>query len=96
MNFRFYSLYDKLYVPYILKEAYKRCRLNGGAPGVDGKTFAQIDEEGVEEFLADIGKKLKEQTYKPNMVKRVYIPKANGKMRPHGIQGILILDEVHT
>jgi group II intron reverse transcriptase/maturase len=72
----------------MLKEAYKRCRLNGGAPGVDGKTFKQIDEEGVEEFLAGIGKKLKEQTYKPNMVKRVYIPKANGKMRPLGIPTI--------
>jgi RNA-directed DNA polymerase len=88
VNFRFYSLYDKLYLPYVLKEAYKRCRLNGGAPGVDGKTFAMIDKEGVEEFLARIGEKLRDQTYKPNMVKRAYIPKPNGKMRPLGIPTI--------
>lgn len=87
-KFRFYALYDKMYVPYVLREAYKRCRRKNGKPGVDGKTFEQIEKEGVEGFLAEIGKKLKEQTYKPNMVKRVYIPKANGKMRPLGIPTI--------
>lgn len=96
VNFRFYSLYDKLYLPYVVREAYRRCRRKNGKPGVDGKTFEQIEKEGVEGFLAEIGKKLKERTYKPNMVRRVYIPKANGKMRalriglslaPSGVEG---------
>jgi hypothetical protein len=82
VTFRFYSLYDKIYLPHVLREAYSRCRKKNGAPGVDGKSFADIEAEGVDEFLKRIGGELKEQTYKPGMVKRTYIPKANGKMRP--------------
>ena len=85
VTFRFYSLYDKIYLPHVLREAYSRCRKKNGAPGVDGKSFAEIEAEGVDEFLKRIGQELKEQTYKPGMVKRTYIPKANGKMRPLGI-----------
>ena len=82
VKFRFYALYDKIYLPYVLREAYSRCRKNKGAPGIDGKTFDVIEAEGVCEFLKGIEQELKEQKYKPNMVKRVYIPKSNGKMRP--------------
>jgi RNA-directed DNA polymerase len=88
VTFRFYSLYDKLTVPYVLREAYRRCRANGGKPGVDGKTFGMIEKEGVEGFLRGIEEKLKTGTYRPGRVKRVYIPKANGKMRPLGIPNI--------
>jgi RNA-directed DNA polymerase len=87
-DFRFYSLYDKLTVPYVLWEAYRQSRANGGAPGVDGKTYGMIEKEGVEGFLQGIEKELKAGTYRPGMVKRVYIPKANGKMRPLGIPTI--------
>jgi len=88
VKFRFYALYDKIYLPYVLREAYSRCRKNKGAPGIDGKTFDVIEAEGVCEFLKGIEQELKAQKYKPNMVKRVYIPKANGKMRPLGIPTI--------
>jgi RNA-directed DNA polymerase len=50
-TFRFYVLYDKLCLPYVLREAYKRCRKNGGSPGVDGVTFASIEDAGVDGFL---------------------------------------------
>ena len=88
VHFRFYSLYDKLTVPYVMREAFRLCRANGGKPGVDGKTFEMIEREGVEGFLGKIEEKLKTGTYRPAMVKRVYIPKANGKMRPLGIPTI--------
>jgi RNA-directed DNA polymerase len=88
VKFRFYSLYDKIYLPYVLREAYARCRRNKGAPGIDGKTFDDIEMKGVGDFLKGIEQELKEQTYKPSMVKRTYIPKANGKMRPLGIPTI--------
>lgn len=87
-SFRFYALYDKIGLPYVLREAYKRCRRNGGSPGVDGVTFQIIDENGVGQFLSEISNELKLESYKPDMVRRVTIPKANGKMRPLGIPTI--------
>ena len=77
-----YALYDKIYLPSGFREVYSRCRKKNVAPGIDGKIFDVIEAAGVGEFLKGIEQELKEQKYKPNMVKRVYIPKSNGKMRP--------------
>jgi len=87
-KFCFYILYDKMSLPYILREAYRRCASNQGSPGIDGQSFEDIREKGVEVLLEEIERELKDGTYKPQMVLRKYIPKANGKMRPLGIPTI--------
>ena len=85
---RFHALYDKMYLPYVLEEAYRRVKQNAGSPGVDNKTFTQIEEEGLEQFLRNLQEELKNKIYRVSPVKRVMIPKANGKMRPLGIPTI--------
>lgn len=87
-DFRFYILYDKIFLHYILAEAWKRVKANGGSAGVDGATFEQIELYGVEQFLKELSEELRQQTYKPSAVKRVMIPKANGGERPLGIPTI--------
>ena len=84
-GFRFYALYDKIYRPDVLAHAWARCRSNRGAPGVDGQEFADIEAYGLERWLGELAQALKEETYRPEPIRRVFIPKANGKPRPLGI-----------
>ena len=74
-----------MYREDILAHAYAQCRSNRGAPGVDGQDFADIEAYGVEAWLAELALALREETYRPDAIRRVFIPKANGKLRPLGI-----------
>ena len=84
-DYRFYALYDKLYREDILAHAYACCRANKGAPGVDGQSFGDIEAYGVERWLGELALALREETYRPDPIRRVYIPKPNGKLRPLGL-----------
>lgn len=84
-GYKFYVLYDKMFIPYMLRQAWKSVRANGGAPGVDRVTIADIESQGVEPYLKTLGEELRKQLYEPQAVKRVMIPKANGGERPLGI-----------
>src|SRR2546426_4089868 len=84
-GYRFYALYDKISREDILAHAYAQCRSNKGAPGVDGQDFADIEAYGVQRWLGELALALREETYRPAPIRRVFIPKANGKLRPLGI-----------
>src|ERR1700681_3513200 len=83
--YRFYVLYDKISREDILAHAYAQCRSNKGAPGVDGQDFAEIEAYGVQRWLGELALALRQETYRPDPIRRVYIPKANGRLRPLGI-----------
>src|SRR4029077_7850653 len=77
--FRFYVLYDKICRQDILRHAYALARENPGAPGLDGVTFAAMEAAGVEACLAGLREELVAKTYRPDPVRRVSIPKADGE-----------------
>jgi group II intron reverse transcriptase/maturase len=87
-GYRFYTLWDKVCRPDVLAEAYRRCRANGGAPGVDGQTFEQIESAGVGPWLAALREELRRREYRPQPLLRVWIAKSNGGQRPLGIPSI--------
>ena len=87
-GYRFYLLYDKVHRDDILAHAYRLARSNGGAPGVDGRTFAGIEAAGLEEWLSGLKRDLHEKRYTPDPVRRVMIPKPGGGERPLGIPTI--------
>ena len=87
-HFRAYALYDKVYRTDILAHAYALATANGGAPGPDGVTFAEIEAYGRDVLLKELREELQTNTYRPGPVRRVYIPKLNGGERPLGIPNI--------
>src|SRR5947199_1136770 len=87
-GYRFYALYDKISREDILAHAYSQCRANKGAPGVDRQDFADIEAYGIERWLAELALALREETCRPEPIRRVFIPKANGKLRPLGISTV--------
>jgi group II intron reverse transcriptase/maturase len=87
-SLRFYALYDKVYRKDVLTFAYSCCKANGGVAGVDGETFEDIEAYGVERWLDELTQELKTRTYRPLPVRRLYIPKPDGKQRPLGVPAI--------
>src|SRR5246127_3960268 len=87
-SFRFYALYDKVYREDVLAFAYECCRANGGAAGIDGQTFESIEEYGAKKWLDELAQELRSRTYQPQPVRRVFIPKPDGKQRPLGVPAI--------
>ena len=85
---RFHALYDKVSRGDILRRAWQEVKTHGGAAGTDGQTIAQIEQQGVEEFLGELATELREGRYRPRAVRRVRIPKAGGGERPLGIPAV--------
>ena len=88
-GYRFYLLYDKVSRADVLVYAYRCCKANKGAAGVDGQTFEDIEAYGEGRWLGELADRLRTKTYEPNAVKRVWIPKPNSsKLRPLGVPTI--------
>jgi len=84
-DYRFYSLTDKIWRKDVLQEAYRHCRENKGSAGVDNETFERIESDGLEAWLGKLAEELQAGYYRPQPLKRVWIPKAHGGQRPLGI-----------
>jgi len=84
-NRKFHALYDRIFRPDILSQAWEEVRRNGGSAGIDGVSIADVEREGMEQFLCQIVQDMKAGTYRPKPVLRVYIPKPDGRQRPLGI-----------
>ena len=84
-NFRFYALHDKVHRKDVLRFAYACGKANSGAAGVDGQSFEDIEEYGVERWLDELAEELRSRSYRPQPVRRVWIPKPDGKQRPLGV-----------
>jgi len=84
-DYKFYILYDKTFIPYMLKEAWLKVKKKRSAAGVDNQTVEDVENYGEEKYLQELGEELRRQTYRPQPIKRIYIPKANGKLRSIGI-----------
>ena len=87
-GYRFYTLYDKVSREDVLSHAYACCKANHGAAGVDAEQFAHIEMYGENRWLWELAQSLRNKTYQPEAVRRVFIPKPNGKLRPLGIPTI--------
>jgi len=87
-NRRFHALYDRIFRPDVLWRAWEEVRRNGGSAGIDGVTIADVEGEGAEQFLGKIEQDLKAKRYRPQPVRRVYIPKPDGRQRPLGIPAV--------
>jgi RNA-directed DNA polymerase len=87
-EYKFYILYDKMYIGYMLEEGYRRVKERDGSAGVDAQDFEEIEKQGIEKFLKDLGEDLRKKSYRPSPVKRVWIEKADGGKRPLGIPTI--------
>jgi RNA-directed DNA polymerase len=87
-NYRFYALYDKLYRWDVMVHSYERCKANKGAAGVEDQTFRDIEAYGERRWLEELAKEIQDKTYQPQPVRRVWIPKPDGKQRPLGIPTI--------
>lgn len=85
---RFHALYDRIFRPDILWRAWEEVRSNGGSAGNDGNTIAKIEREGVAQFLGQIARDLRQREYRPEPVRRVYLPKPDGRQRPIGIPNV--------
>jgi group II intron reverse transcriptase/maturase len=87
-HYRFYLLYDKIYREDILEFAYRKCKAKGGAAGVDGRSFEEIESYGREQWLRELAQELQAKRYRSDPIRRVWIEKANGGKRPLGIPTI--------
>ena len=88
-TYRFYSLYDKVYREDVLRFAYQSCKANRGAAGVDKQTFEDIESYGLDRWLGELAEALRSKSYRASSIRRVDIPKSNGKQRPLGIPTII-------